>query len=94
MTLPASRSSLKVGRHGRTLVRLDDMDTKTAILDRYRYLRTERLLYNDPFTIFHKLETDLALIRDRVFPESKMSDLQDDLLEALDDIADSEISAG
>ncbi|GEM_PF-6181510 len=70
------------------------MDTKTAILDRYRYLRTERLLYNDPFTIFHKLETDLALIRDRMFPESKMSDLRDDLLEALDDIADSEISSG
>ena len=78
----------------RDQIRSNDADVSTAILRIYNYLRAENLLYDDPFTIFHNLETDLALIRDGIFPETKLHDVRKDLLESLDEIACQERNTG
>jgi hypothetical protein len=74
-------------------IRSNDLDVRTAILGIHHYLRAENLLYDDPYAIFHNLETDLALIRDGIFAETKMDDVRNDLLESLDEIAGEEIDA-
>ncbi len=65
-------------------IRDKSIDLETAIMNCYRFLHSEGLLYHDDFDIFINLEGDLSLIRDGIFGQDRLPQLQADLLEALD----------
>ncbi len=59
----------------------------------YRFLQSEGLLYDDDFDIFINLEDDLSLIRDGMLGEDRLPQLKADLLEALDAMGDASRNA-
>ena len=65
-------------------VRNKSIEVETAVMNCYRFLRSEDLLFHDDFLIFQKLEDDLSLIRDAVVGRDRLPQLQADLLEAID----------
>lgn len=69
-------------------IRNNSMDVETAVMNCYRFLRSENLLYDDDFLIFHNLEDDLSLIRDGVVGRDRLPQLQADLLEAIDSMGE------
>lgn len=69
-------------------IRDESIDLETAIMNCYRFLQAEGLLYHDDFDIFINLEDDLSLIRDGIFGEDRLPQLRADLLEALDSMGD------
>lgn len=75
-------------------IRDKSVDVESAIMNCYRFLQSERLLYHDDFDIFINLESDLSLIRDGIFGRDRLPQLQADLLEALDSMGDADGSAG
>ena len=70
------------------------IDVETAVINCCRFLQAEGLLYHDDFDIFINLEDDLSLIRDGIFDEDRLPQLQADLLEAVDAMADANRDAG
>jgi hypothetical protein len=68
-------------------IRSRQLDAKNGILNCYRFCRSEGLLYDDDFMIFHNLEDDLSLIQDGIFGPEKWLELEADLLDALDAMA-------
>ena len=81
--IPSTMSAF--GRLGQ-LVRDGRIDAVTAIERCYAHLRSEQLLYVDPFIGFHNLSTDLAMIEDGYFGEEKLPEIQADLLAELDEM--------
>lgn len=75
-------------------VREKSLDVETAILNCFRFLQAEGLLYQDDFDIFITLEDDLSLIRDGIFGEDRLSRLASDLLSALDAMQDTKQDEG
>lgn len=75
-------------------IRDSSIDVETAIMNCYRFLQSENLLYHDDFDIFINLEDDLSLIRDGIFGADRLTQLQADLLEALDAMEDTSRNAG
>ena len=75
-------------------VRNKSIDVETAVMNCYRFLRSEDLLYHDDFLIFHNLEDDLSLIRDGVVGRDRLPQLQADLLEAIDSIGEASRRTG
>ena len=82
--IPSTMSAF--GRLG-SLVRDGTIDAVTAIERCYAHLRSEELLYVDPFMGFHNLSTDVAMIKDGYFGEEKLPEIQDDLLVELDEMS-------
>lgn len=75
-------------------VRNNSIDVETAVMNCYRFLKSEGLLYDDDFDIFINLEDDLSLIRDGIFGQDRLLQLQADLLEAIDEMGDATRNAG
>lgn len=75
-------------------VRNKTIDVETAVMNCYRFLQSEGLLYDDDFDIFINLEDDLSLIRDGIFGQDRLQHLQADFLEAIDAMADATRNAG
>lgn len=75
-------------------IRNKSTDIEAAILNCYRFLQSESLLYHDDFDIFINLESDLSLIRDGIFGQDRLPQLQADFLEALDLMGDAGQNAG
>jgi hypothetical protein len=75
-------------------VRNQLIDVETAVMNCYRFLQSEGMLYDDDFDIFINLEDDLSLIRDGIFGPDRLPQLQADLLEALDAMGDASRNAG
>lgn len=69
------------------------IDVETAVMNCYRFLQSEGLLYDDDFDIFIKLEDDLSLICDGIFGPDRLPQLRADLLEALDAMGDASQNA-
>ena len=69
------------------LVRQRTLDAVTAIERCYSHLRSEDLLYSEPFMIFHNLRTDLAMVEDGYFGEDKLPEIEADLLAELDEMS-------
>ena len=65
-------------------VRSNEVETQTAIMKCYEYLRNENLLYDEAFIIFVTLEDDVSLIRDGIFGPDRLPELRDELIAALD----------
>ena len=82
--IPSTMSAF--GRLGQ-LVRDGKMDTVTVIERCYSHLRSEELLYVDPFMGFHNLSTDIAMIEDGYFGHDKLPEVQADLLVELDEMS-------
>jgi hypothetical protein len=62
------------------------LDVQNGILNCYRFCKSEDLLFVDDFMIFHNLEVDLSLIQDGIFGPEKWLELENDLLNALDEM--------
>lgn len=75
-------------------VRNKSMDVETAVMNCYRFLRSENLLYDDDFLVFHNLEDDLSLIRDGVVGRDRLPQLQADLLEAIESMGEASRRTG
>lgn len=75
-------------------IRIKSTDIETGIMNCYRFLKSEGLLYHDDFDIFINLESDLSLIRDGIFGKDRLPQLQADFLEALDLMGDAGQNAG
>ncbi len=75
-------------------VRSHQLDVQTAIINCYRFLQEEKLLYTDDYMVFINLEDDVSLIRDGIFGPDKLTVLQSDFLEALDGLAANAENAG
>ena len=75
-------------------IRNKSIDIEAAIMNCYRFLQSEGLLYHDDFDIFINLEDDLSLIRDGIFGKDRLPQLKSDLLEALDAMGDASRNAG
>ncbi len=75
-------------------IRAKQIDVQTAIMNCYRCLQSENLLYNDDFRIFVNLEDDVSLIRDGIFGPDKLPELESDLLAALDEMTQYTENAG
>ena len=82
--IPSTMSAF--GRLG-PLVRDGRIDAVTAIKRCYAHLRSENLLYADPFMGFHSLSTDIAMMEDGYFGEEKLSEIRADLLSELKEMA-------
>ena len=69
------------------LVRQGTLDAVTAIERCYSHLRSEDLLYSDPFMIFHNLSADIAMVEDGYFGKDKLPEIEADLLAELDEMS-------
>jgi hypothetical protein len=67
-------------------IRAKQLDVQNGILNCYRFCKSEDLLFVDDFMIFHNLEVDLSLIQDGIFGPEKWLELENDLLNALDEM--------
>jgi hypothetical protein len=67
-------------------IRAKQLDVQNGILNCYRFCKSEDLLFVDDFIIFHNLEVDLSLIQDGIFGPEKWLELENDLLNALDEM--------
>lgn len=65
-------------------IRIGGISTENAIMSCYRFLQSEKLLYDEGFYIFITYEDDLSLIRDGVFGADKIADTENNLLNTLD----------
>ena len=70
-----------------TKIVAEDLDAESVILDVYKLLQAEGLLFDDPFVVFCNLETDLALIRDGILGPDSLAQLRSDTIHQLWDIA-------
>jgi hypothetical protein len=68
-------------------IRRKQIDIQAAIINCYRFLQDEHLLYEDKFMLFINLEDDLSLIRDGIFGSDKLPQVEADLLAGLDKLA-------
>jgi len=72
----------------------EELDAESVILDVYSLLKTEGLVYDYPFVVFCNLETELALIRDGILGDDRLSQLRSDTLDELWNIANQTKDAG
>lgn len=68
-------------------IRTGGISVESAIMNCYRFLQFEELLYDREFDIFITYEDDLSLIRDGIFSADKMAGLEAGLLNTLDAIS-------